>query len=175
MISSHSKPLRNCHVRQRDANDCVIATVAAVVNMPHDMVAAFSPRIPEVNGIYPHETRQILQKATNIRWKYPRTLYFRRLRTLCSSNATLILFIRQPGSAFLQRVTRKMQHCVFVRNDLVYDPELNDVVHADNYSRIDWIPTIAYYPVDSSKLQELQIRNYSLYRKERMWSAMIGC
>jgi len=66
MISSHSKPLRNCHVRQRDANDCVIATVAAVVNMPYDMVAAFSPRIPEVNGIYPHEKRQILQKATNI-------------------------------------------------------------------------------------------------------------
>ena len=170
MNSRPDSQLRNCHIRQRDANDCVIATVAAVANIPYDRVAALSPRVPGEKGLYPHEVRTILQDATSIRWRFPRTLYFRRFRTLCSSNAILILFIRQPGNAFLQRITRKVQHCVFVRNELVYDPQCSDVVHADDYAKINWIPTVAFYPVNKTKLQKIQIRNYSLYRKERLWS-----
>ena len=166
--------LRNCHIRQREAYDCVIATVAAVANMPYESVAELAPRKPGKLGLYPREVRKLLQNATQIKWRFPRTVFFRRLRFLCDSEDTVILFIRPPGNVLLQRITRKTRHCIFVRGGHVFDPECNDAILAGDYDRIHWIPTTAFYPVDSRTLKEIQGDNRSRYRKERFWSEISG-
>ncbi len=173
-MEGHTPQLQNCHIRQREANDCVIATVATIANMPYETVAELSPREPGEKGLYPHEVRKLLQNATQIKWRYPKTVFFRRLRTLCDSEETLVLFIRQPGNALIQRITRKKQHCIFVRDGEVYDPEYNDAIVAYDYDRIQWIPTVAFYPVDSGKLREIQADNHTRYRKDRLWSEITG-
>lgn len=144
--------LKNCHIRQREECDCVIATVASIANLPYETVAELSPRRPGKRGLYPREVRQLLKQATQIKWKVPRTVFFRRLRSLCDSKHGLVLFIRQPGNALLQRITRKTQHCIFVRGGNVFDPEYHNVVHVDEYERINWIPTVSFYPTDYRKL-----------------------
>ena len=164
---------QNSHVRQREATDCVIATVAAIANMPYEAVAELSPRKPGKHGLYPLEVWKLLQNATQLKWKYPRTV-FTRLRKLCDSQYTLVLFIRQPGNALLQRIFRKTQHCIFVRRGMVFDPECNTAIHADNYDRLNWIPTIAFRARDNESLAKIQDDNFSKYREERLWSEMLS-
>ena len=167
-------PLNNLHVRQREASDCVIATVAAIANIPYELAAESSPRKPGKKGLYPREVRKLLQNATQIKWKPPRLLFFRHLRSLCQSEYTLILFVRQPGNALLHSLLRKQQHCIFVKCGRVYDPEYSTAMSAENYPRIHWIPTFAFRPADLKQLQELQDINYARHNKERVWSEIFN-
>ena len=165
---------QNWHVRQRESCDCVIATIAAVTNVPYDVVASLTPRKPGKRGLYRRDARKLLQVVTQIKWKRPRTVFFRRLRTLCNSPDSLILFIRPQRNVLIPEFLQKPQHCIFVRRGYVFDPECVDVMQADAYVRINWIPTLAFYPRDVREFNELQTSNFSKYHKSRLWSEIIG-
>ena len=162
------------HIRQRTACDCVITVTAMIANMPYEAVAELAPVVSVKKGLFPGQVRRLLQDATSIKWRRPARVYFRRLKSLCATEHSLVLFVRQPKNLLVRLWTRPMQHCIAVRNGKIFDPEFPVPLSLEVYTRAHWIPCTAFRPVDANQLVAIQNHNHERYRKARLWSEILN-
>lgn len=144
------------HTPQRTDNDCAIATVAAVSGLRYETVAAMARRKNITGRCTPFMVRELLQGATRIDWRPPKLVY-QPLRTLSFARQPIVLFIRQPGwwwNFF------RTQHCILVHDGDVSDPGFDWVVSIREYSRANWMPTLAFQPVNYDSLARAQRNNH---------------
>lgn len=156
------------HISQRGGFDCVIATVATVANMPYKEVAKLAPVALEGRGLLPREVLELLQTTTNVRWRGPTRIFFRRLRSFCKAEYTVVLFIRKPHN-IARLWTRPLQHCIAVRNGRVFDPRFSDPYSIDRYPNASWVPTIAFRPSNAHQLNAIQSRNAEQFCSDQVW------
>lgn len=162
------------YIQQRAACDCVIAVTAMVANMPYETVARLAPVASHRRGFLPWEAHRLLEDATSVRWRRPACVHFRRLESLCDAKDTLVLFIRQRKNLLVRLFTRSTRHCIAARNGRVFDPAIPFARSLEKYPRADWIPCIAFRPVDARQLAAIQSRNDEQYRTDRLWSEILN-
>jgi hypothetical protein len=137
------------HVRQRSMNDCVIATVAMVANLPYDAVAERAPVAIGSRGLWPHEVRRLLLEATGVPWNYPRYAWLRRIARIAIGEDLAVAVIRRPwrwGTL----------HCIGVQGGLIRDPELARGYRADEYPRCHWRTLVVLRPESAIRLMFVQ-------------------
>ena len=173
-MAGSASPSRIAHIRQRTACDCVIAAVAMVANLPYEAVAELSPVGSAQRGLLPWEIRRLLEDATGIKWRRPARLHFRRFESLCVAEHTLVLLIRQPTNLLVRLWKRLPQHCIAVRKGRIFAPEYGFAVSLEEYARADWVPSVAFRPVDANQLVAMQNHNDKQYRKARLWSEILN-
>lgn len=161
------------HIKQRTDCDCVVATVAMIANLPYRAVADLAPDTGKGKGLRAKETHRLLEVATGVRWRNPRLVYFRRLKSFCTTEDTLVLSVRQPQNLLVHLWKLPMRHCIAVREGQIYDPQFPHTHSIDSYPNAKWMPTIVYRPVDMGQLADIQRDNEERFRDDRLWGEIL--
>jgi hypothetical protein len=104
------------HVLQRCDDDCVIATVAMVANLPYETVAERFPVGRRSCGPWPRVVRGLLLETTGVPWNHPRYGWLRPIGRMANAEDLAVAVIRRPWRW-------QTLHCVALQHGSIHDPE----------------------------------------------------
>ena len=137
------------HVRQRCDNDCVIATVAMVANLPYEAVAERFPAGSNSRCPWPRVVRRLLLETTGVPWNHPRYGWLRPIRRIAAAEDLAVAVIRRPWRW-------QTLHCVALQRGLIQDPEFARGFCSDEYPRRHWRTLLVFRPESAVRLLFVQ-------------------
>lgn len=137
------------HVCQRHENDCVIATVSMVANLPYEAVAERATAGRRSRGSWPLELRRLLLGATGVPWDPPRYAWMRPIARIAVAENLAIAVIRRPWHW-------QTLHCVVLQGGLIHDPEFADGYSTESYPRRHWRTLLVFRPESAVRLSFVQ-------------------
>ncbi len=99
------------HVPQRKQNDCAIATVAMVANVPYEDIAKRHPIRIGARGIYPRELHSMLVAATGVPWQRPLFGWLRPIARCAIAPNPMVVIDTTPlevAYSALRRTSRRL-------------------------------------------------------------------
>jgi hypothetical protein len=118
------------HVTQRSGNDCAIAAVAMVANLPYEKVAVLTPG-PGRRGLPIPEVHRLVEAATGLAWWGPRYEWLTPISRLAVASPPMLVIARQPWR------WRRL-HCFVLQGGCVHDPNSPVAIRARESPRGHW-------------------------------------
>ena len=122
---------------------CAIATAATIGGITYEEAESLAGGRTPMQLRFPRETKRLLEKITQSRWRWHRIWRPRRLRDIALPTWPVALFL----------VNKRFGQWVAAKGRLVHDPEFAFACGVDEYCRGEWFVTRRLEPADPSKLK----------------------